>query len=503
MKPKKNIKRRKFLSDVTTTAATITIVPRHVLGKGFVPPSDKVLVANIGCGTQGLWEMPGMLENGEVQVVAVCDVNKYTTDYLDWSSHRVINSIQNTLGKKDWGKYIKGVPGGRDIGQEYVQQYYGINSPSGTYKGCTAYEDFRELLEKEKDLDAVKIMTPDHGHATIAMAAMKRGLHVITHKPIANRLTEGHTVIEAARKYNVRSHLLAWEDKPNYRHIKKWIDDGMIGQLKEIHNWSVRPVWPQYTSIPEASPIPEGFNWTLWLGPEKDRPYSPHYTHNVFRGWYDFGGGSIADMGHYSLFPLFRTLGIHTAPKTAKAYASTTRTSVNNVCRNMDNTAAFPGSCMIKFQFPKQDNLAAFDLFWYDGGMKPFAPEELEMDKREVPIEGLLFVGDKGKILAGFEGDRPELLPKSKMDAFTGEKVKPPSEPERRSDVWVRSIKSGEESPGSFLHAGSVTETINLGAIALRTRQKIEYDSIQKKIINVESANDYMTRDYRDGWTIS
>ncbi len=503
MKLKQNINRRKFIG-AATSAAAFTIVPRRVLGKGYVPPSDRINVANIGCGTQGLREMPGMLENENIQVVAVCDVNKYSTDYLDWSSNGILNGIRRTLGDQNWGKFIKGIPGGRDIAQKYVEDYYTKKGGGNTYNGCASYEDFRELLEKETDIDAIKIMTPDHLHATIGIAAMKKGKHVITHKPIANRLAEGRLAIESVLKYQVKTHLLAWSDKPEYRLILKWINDGVIGNLKEIHNWSFRPVWPQYMSAPkEGKPIPEGFNWELWLGPERSRPYHSNYTHNVFRGWYDFGGGSIADMGHYSLFPLFRTLGINTAPLTAKAYGTVYRTTVNNVCRPVNNDAAFPYSCTYKFQFPAQETLPAFDLYWYDGGMKPFAPEELEADGRDIPSEGLLFVGDQGKIMAGFQGADPEILPQSKMEAYQGKKTHPKNERERRSDTWVRAIQTGEESPGSFLYAGPITDTINLGAVALRAGKKVAFDSENMRITNDEGANRYLARDYRAGWELT
>jgi predicted dehydrogenase len=308
-------------------------------------------------------------------------------------------------------------------------------------------------------------------------------------------------VIEASKKYDVRTHLLAWEEKPSYHLIKKWIDEGVIGTLKEIHNWSYRPVWPQYLGVPKDRPsVPEGFNWDLWLGPEKDRPYHPYYTHNVFRGWFDFGGGSIADMGHYSLFPLFRILGVDTAPKTIKAYGSVYRTTINQVCRGMSHTDAFPYSSTYKFSFPDQNRLGSFDLYWYDGGIKPFAPEELEVDGRDIPQEGLLFIGDKGKILAGFQGANPEMLPKKKMDAYVGEKTLPEYKTERPSDTWVRAIKSGEESAGSFRHAGPITDLVNLGAAALRSRKKLEFDSDYMRITNDEDANKYLYRDYREGW---
>jgi hypothetical protein len=504
MKPKKNMNRRELLGSAAISSITFAVVPRHVLGgRRYVAPSEKVTIANIGCGTQGLREMPGMLENPDVQIVAVCDANKFTTNYIDWSSNGIRDGIRRTLNDPTWGTGFKGIPGGRDIGREYVEKYYAKNMPSGTYKGCNSYEDFRELLNEEKDLDAVKIMTPDHLHATIAIAAMKKGKHAITHKPIANRLSEGRLAVETARRTGVKTHLLAWGNRPDNELTRRWIKDGVIGTLKEIHNWSHRPVWPQWTSNPTDRPsIPEGFNWKLWLGPVPDRPYHPNYTHNVFRGWYDFGGGSIADMGHYSLFPLFVDLGIETPPISAEAYGTTTRTIVDQVCVQVNNNVAFPYSCMIRFKFPKQKDLPAFDLIWYDGGMKPFIPDELEVDNKSIQGEGMMFVGDKGKIIASFHGENPRIIPEKKMQDYTGGKEVRQQSRSRRSNTWVSSIKNNMESPGSFLYAGCVTETINLGAVALRAGRKVDYDTRSMKITNLPEANKYLTREYRKGWEL-
>jgi len=504
MESKNAMNRRKFIGSAVASAATITVVPRHVLGGvGFIPPSDKITVANIGCGTQGLREMPGLLQNPDLQVVSVCDANKFTTDYLDWSPEGIRRSMRRTLEDPNWGSDYKGIPGGRDIGKEYVEKYYGKNTPSGTYKGCTSYEDYRELLEKESDVDVVKIMTPDHHHAYLAIAAMKKGKHVVTHKPIANRISEGKLTIETAQKSNVKTHLLAWSKRPEHALILKWIKDGVIGNLKEIHNWSYRPVWEQWPTRPqESKAIPDGFNWELWLGPVPDMPYHPFYTHNRFRGWYDFGGGSVADMGHYSLFPLFQSFGIDTPPVAAKAYGTTHRYVDGNTYKWVENKAGFPYSSLIQLEFPKQKELPAFDLFWYDGGMKPFIPEELKEDKRDMPEEGMMFVGDKGKILAGFLGTRPEIIPARVKKAYEGEKELPERQRERRSNTWAAAIKEDKESPGSFKYAGTVTEAINLAAVALRAGKRIEYDSENMKITNDEEANKYLTREYRKGWEL-
>jgi len=172
------------------------------------------------------------------------------------------------------------------------------------------------------------------------------------------------------------------------------------------------------------------------------------------------------------------------------------------VSQPVNNNVAFPYSCMIRFKFPKQRDLPPFDLFWYDGGMKPFPPEELMVDNKSLPQEGMMFVGDKGKILAGFRGERPQIIPEKKMRAYAGQKEVQEEGQRRRSNTWVSSIKNKKESPGSFLLAGPVTETINLAAVALRAGRKVDYDAASMRITNLQEANKYLTREYRRGWEL-
>ncbi len=501
MAPTKKINRREFIGSAAAASLALTVVPRNVMGgRGYVAPSDKLTLGYIGCGTQGMREMVSLIENPALQIVAVCDPNKFTTNYIDWSYDGIRNTIRKALQDNTWGEKFTGIPGGRDIGQEFVQKYYAKIKNLPGYK-CSSYADFRELLDKEKDINAIKIMTPDHLHATVAIASMKKGKHVVTHKPIANRMNEAKLTIDMARRSGLSTHLLAWSNRPDYVTIKNWIRDGFIGTLKEIHNWSNRPVWPQWQSNPtDTPPIPKGFDWQLWLGPVPDRPYHPNYTHNVFRGWYDFGAGSIADMGHYSLFPLFLTLGINTPALNAEAYGTTTRIIKNNVSTAVVNDVAFPLSCVIRFQFPAQESLPPFDLIWYDGGIKPLPPDELRAAGKIIEPEGMMFVGDKGKIIAGFRGENPILLPESKMN-YISTPAKPEGE-SRSNDVWIDAFKKGTQSPGSFIYAGPVTETILLGAVALRAGKKVEYDSASMKITNVPEANKYLAREYRPGWEL-
>jgi hypothetical protein len=496
MSDSKKFSRREFIGTTAAASLAFTVVPRHVLGgPGYIAPSDKLTIGYIGCGTQGIRELATLVSNPGVQIVAVCDPNKFTTDYVDWSHDNIRDTMREATGDKNWGAGLKGIPGGRDIGQELVQKYYGRSKESGDYRGCASYEDFRELIAKETGIDAIKIMTPDHLHAAVAVAAMNSGKHVVTHKPIANRMAEAKLTIETARKTGMSTHLLAWSRRPDYDTIKRWIDAGYIGKLKEIHNWSNRPVWPQWQANPvEKPPVPKDMNWDLWLGPVPDRPYHPNYTHAVFRGWYDFGGGSIADMGHYSLFPLFLTFGINSPAVSAEAYGTTTCTLVDNVATGVNNDVAFPLSCIVRFRFENPE----FDLFWYDGGMRPAAPPEMLAAGKSFEREGMMFVGEKGVIVGGFRGENPLLLPENK-DAQKGDAT-PEAYGQKTNDIWVNAFKTKTQSPGSFLLAGPVTETILLGAVALRAGKRVEYDSAKMKITNVPEANKFLVREYRKGW---
>jgi hypothetical protein len=500
------INRRKFLGS-TAAAGAFTVVSRHVLGgAGYVAPNDKITLAHIGMGTQGFSELGGLLNDPRIQIVAVCDPNRDSNDYLEWSRHSIRNQIRAYLGNPTWREGASGCPGGRDVGREVVETFYAKERGAQNYKGCSTYADFRELLEKERELDAVKIMTPDHLHATVSIAAMKQGKHVLMHKPIANRLAEGRLVLKTARDTGVATHLLAYGSGAENGRIVERIQQGIIGPLREIHNWSHRPVWPQYTQIPTDQPqVPPGFNWDLWLGPAQFRPYHPHYTHTVFRGWYDFGGGSMADMGIYSLWPVFEGLKLD-APLSAEAWATHTCETANQVCRRTRNDFAYPTACTIRLRFAPGPDRESLDLFWYDGGMKPRLPREIEAMDLPMTEEGILFVGDQGVILAGFNGQDPRL--------FVGGKNRPlwaddsgvdrgaRGDRRQRSNSWVEACLGGAASPGNFLNAAAITDAVNLGTVSLRAEEKVNFESESMKITNVAEANRYLVREYREGWAL-
>lgn len=509
---KENPNRRQFLAPAATTVA-FSIVPRHALGgPAFVAPSDKLTLAYIGCGTQGLRELLRLVANPEVQVVAVCDPERDNTNYVDWSKTGIRDSIRKVLEEPNWGAGVQGVRAGREVAREIIQTYYAKKRSSEKYRGCSAYEDFRELLEKEKDLDSVKVMTPDHHHATISIAAMKRGKHVAMHKPLANRVYEARLVVETARKTGVATHLLAWRSPLNA--IRDIILEGAIGTLREVHNWTDRPFWPQWQSIPSERPAPpRSFNWDLWLGPALDRPYHPCYTHAVFRGWYDFGGGSIADMGNYSLWPIFMALDLP-APASIEANVSSSCEIVDQVSGVKMNDFSFPNAARVRFKFPAHGPWPPLTLYWYEGGMRPWTPEELEVDKKQMPATGTMFVGDKGIILGN------QIIPEKKMRDYRAQKPAPQTQEGRRGggaggggeSEWVQAFKGGKPSAGNFLNAAACAEAIGLAGVAIRVSRKnfneghttppLEWDAQNLKVTNMAEANQYLYREYREGWKL-
>jgi Oxidoreductase family, C-terminal alpha/beta domain/Oxidoreductase family, NAD-binding Rossmann fold len=499
------INRRKFVEVVAASALTFTIVPRHVLGgKNFIAPSDKITLAYIGVGTQGIRELLPLLVNTQFQVIAVCDPNKEAIGYKDWAKDWLKSEIRKTIQMPDWEPGgDNSIPGGRENGKSIVDHFYANVHPDFKYSGCNAYADFRELFDKEKDLNAVKIMTPDHLHGIISMAAIKRGKNVLVHKPLSNRLLEGKKVIAMARDSKVITHLIPWDSNGSMETVMAWINAGAIGKLTEVHNWTNRPVWPQYPTLPvDTPPVPNGLDWDLWLGPEANRPYSPNYTNMVFRGWYDFGGGSMADMGHYSLWTVFNALQLK-SPTIIEPNLSHVCGMHDPVPYQINNNFSFPMASSVRFKYPPYGSRPAVDLCWYDGGMRPPIPIELLEDDKDLPAEGMMFVGDQGKILAGFNVQNPQIISGKKMDDPGKANADKRSQVEQTSAAlpqFIDACKTGKQYPGNFTEAEYITEAINLYALALRTGHMLKYDAVNFKITNMADANKYLSRDYRAGW---
>ena len=491
-------------------AGALTIVPRHVLGgPGVVPPSEKITLACVGFGTQAIREIPGILARPDVQIVAMCDVEKDGANYLEWSKNEIRSAIRRITDNPHWRDGFKGVPGGRNVGKEVVETYYARQRGKDQFKGCATYVDFRELLEQEKDVTAVKVMTPDHTHAVVSIAALRKGINVIMHKPLANRLLEARAVIETARAKKIATHFLPASEGAGQKQALDMFKNGAMGTLREIHNWSMRPMWPQFATVPtDTPPVPPGFDWTLWLGPSLDRPYHPNYTHTNFRGWYEFGGGSIADMGHYSLWPIFQLLKLD-SPVSVESTPSHECTVSDQVCRRIRNDYSFPAACTVRMRFAAKGERPALDIFWYDGGIKPPVPEELMAENKELAEEGMMFVGDKGKLLGGFHSENPQLLPEAKMRGYRASHPSPETSAGprgargERDAAWATAFKGGPASYGDFLLAGPICDAFNLAAISLRLGgRRLLWDSVAAKITNIPAANTLLTREYRPGWEI-
>ena len=491
------VSRRAFLEG--SAAAAITLVPRHVLGgPGHVAPSDRINVGYVGLGTQGLRQLMAALPQKDLRIAAVCDPNRRSEDYVEWFRHELRDKVRTFLGDSSWAEGTRACPCGREVGREIVDRHYGAAAGAG----CRAYADFREMLAREKDLDAVYVMTTDHLHATVARAAMTAGKHVITHKPLSNVFNEARLVVETARQRGVATHMFCAASLDSTPLLAEWIEAGAIGPVREVHNWSTRPFWPQgMTSLPaETPPVPDGFDWDLWLGPVPHRPYHPAYTHAVFRGWFDFGTGALGDMGHYSFFQVFRILKLG-SPLTVEASRSQYWRIDDLLWKKQTNTVSYPQASLVHWEFGAREGMPPVSLHWYDGGLRPPKPRELEEDGEPMPEEGLLFVGDEGKILGGFNGQAPRLIPKARMSRF-----QPPSPTRPRPDdeltQWIRACRGGSPSDARFESVYPMSEAILLGTIALRVDQKLRWDAARARFVDAPGADALMLREYREGWKL-
>lgn len=505
------VSRRKFLRQSTAAAIGFSIVPRRVLGgAGYVPPSDKINMAFVGVGAQGFRVMLHFLKEPDVQGVAVCDCNKSSADYPQWDTHEFCKSVRGLLGVDsgwDWLspdqplqlshtlRVTSGVAG-REPSQKVVESYYGGQSRSGEYRGCEAYADYRELLEKQKDLDAVVVCTADHLHAAVSAAAMKKRKHVFCQKPLTQTIYEARRIAEIARETGVATQIAVGNQaSEDTRLLCEWIWDGAIGPVREVHNWSNRPFWPQGVERPkETEPVPEGLNWDLWLGPAAERPFNRAYLPFVWRGWTDFGCGALGDMGSYSFDTIFRVLKLE-APVSVEA-SSTDRYE-----------ETYPLGSLIHYDFAARGDMPPVKFTWYDGGLKPPRPEELEgtrLPEGETGEgdEGLLFVGDKGKILCRFSGGHPKIIPEAKMNAYKQPAKTLPRSPGNERE-WLDACKGGKVKPGgNFEFAGMVTETLLLGNVAVRSGQKLSWDRANLKVGNSEQAQKWVRPERRKEWEL-
>jgi predicted dehydrogenase len=505
-----SVSRRKFLGQTAAAAIGFSIVPRRVLGgAGYVAPSDKVNVAFIGVGAQGLRVMLHFLAEPDVQGVAVCDVNKTGANYPQWETHEFCNSVRKLIGVNSGWEWLSpdqplqvtpslGVTSGvagREPCQKIVDGFYGSQQRSGQYRSCAAYVDFRELLEKQKDLDAVVVCTTDNLHAAVSAAAMKKHKHVFCQKPLTHTIYEARRIAEIARESGVATQIaVANQASESTRVLCEWIWDGAIGPVREVMNWSSRPFWAQGVERPkETEAVPEGLDWDLWLGPAPQRPFNHAYLPFVWRGWTDFGCGALGDMGSYSFDTIFRVLKLE-APVSVEA-SSTDRYD-----------EAYPMASIVRYNFPARGDMPPLKFTWYDGGLKPRRPDELEdnlpfKNEKEEEDEGLLFVGDRGKILCTFNGGNPKIIPQTKMDAYKQPPKTLPRSPGNERE-WLDACKGSKVKPGgNFEFEGLVTETLLLGNVAARAGQRLRWDR-SKLSVDSDIAQKYVRPERRVGWEL-
>ena len=483
MKSKKaqsnSIKRRDFVKK-SIAASSIFIVPRHVLGgTGYTAPSDQLGIASIGTGGKGSSDIINASVNGRERIVALCDVDSSGG-----------NRISRVVDK---------------------------------FPDAGFYDNFKKMLDKEKDIDAVTISTPDHTHAAAAVYAMERGIHVYVQKPLTHNIYEARLLTEMARDKKIVSQMgNQGASNPDQLQIQKWINDDRIGAISKVQVWTNRPVWPQggEMPVPNASAKPETLNWDQWLGPAAETPYVPEMHPFNWRGWWNFGTGALGDMGCHLIDIPFKALGLK--------YPTDVECSVGSVYEKMWTANYFPEGCppssSVSMHFEATEkNSIPLQMTWSDGGIKPFHPDLVPAD---VPIEanGVIMIGEKGVITCDAYGADPKMYLKGEP-VITAEKVKIDEPEYGHQRQWVDACKAGFNSTehqsltSSFDYSGPLTETVLMGNIAIRSymlredgangrpqfvgRKKLVWDGEAMKIKNLESANQFVGRDYRKGWELT
>lgn len=457
--------RRKFLRRTAFAVGAFSIVPRHVLGgPKFVPPSEKVNVALVGAGGQGRTNLEALLRMPDVQVISVADVAE------SFSLEKF---------------YYKGM-GGRLPAKALIEKTYADRTPN--FK-CTAYEDFRVLLEKEKAVDAVLCGTPDHVHAAVTVASMRAGKHVYCEKPLTHNIWEAREVARITKETGVATQMgNIGHSEEGMRQTCEWIWAGAIGTVREVHAWVGATRWNKtLTGRPEGDgAVPAGLNWDLWQGPREPRPFHSTYFPVQWRDFWAFGGGAIGDFVCHDL--------------DAACWALDLRDPILVEARpagSMDSEIT-PHAEMCYWHFPARGERAAVKATWYDGGLRPPVPEGWPEDEN-FPSRGCYFVGDKGTMICPGLGGKPRLLPESRHEAY-----KAPAKTLARSKGhhrdWIDACKGGPAASSHFEYGARLTELLQLGILSLRTRSRIHWDAAAMKAKGLPAAEEIIRESYRSGW---
>ncbi len=446
------LSRRAFLAATTTSTLiagatrayainTASVIPRKL------SPNEKLNIASIGVGGMGAGDVKGC--SGE-NIVALCDVDA----------------------------------------KQAEESFY-------RHPDAKKYKDFRKMLEEmDKEIDAVTVSTPDHMHAPAAYMAMHLGKHVRVQKPLTQTIAEARLLAKTAREKGVVNAMgNQGHSGDGIRELCEMVWAGAIGQVKESHTWTNRPIWPQGIADPlPPAPVPESLDWDLWLGPAPVREYGDGYAPFKWRGWWDFGCGAIGDMACHIMDPVFWALKLYEAP----SY------TVEVVEQEGMSKQTFPNKSVIKYEFPARGDMEAVTVYWYDGGLLPKRPEGVPEDEKMADGDnGSLFIGTDGILTTGTYGGDSRLLPAARMKDYK----KPDPTIERIPGEnpylhWINACKNGTVASSDFSYAGPLTEVANMGNVALLAGvgQKLEFDVASMKITNNEAANQYLTKPYRAGW---
>jgi hypothetical protein len=356
------------------------------------------------------------------------------------------------------------------------------------------------MLEKQKDIDAVIIATPDHTHAVISMAAMQMGKHVFCQKPLTHDIYESRMLTKVARETGVVTQMgIQAHSEEGLRLICEWIWDGAVGTVHEVDAWCSLSYAPHghswwsspLSDRPEAGmPVPADLNWDTWIGPAPMRPYHSCYHPQVWRCWWDFGCGMMGDRGAHTLDSVYSALKL------------TTPTSVEGSGIVGGNAEVHPAKAIVTYAFPEREGFPPLKLTWYEG-QEPPRPDELE-NGRKFPMEGgVLFKGDKGTIMCGVYADSPRLIPETAMQNYKRPAKTLPRIKSSHEQNWISAIKESEQASADFSYSGPLTEMVLLGNIAKRfPGQELRWDGDNMRVTNLDEANDWVRRPYRKGWSL-